>query len=270
MPAFQDTPDQFVVTNGARLHFLDWGGSGPPLLFLPGIGEPASVFKWFAARFIPRYRALSLTRRGTGRSQLVPGTYHLSQLVDDIRAFADGLGLGPLCAVGHSYGGLEITRLATLYPDCVRALVYLDGIYSQELLAVIREDPLSGPQVPALPAGGLDSFHDYFSYARASFPYFDKIWSLPIEEAWAADVQIDPDGKLKEIDRGTALTDMVATAAEEVLDYSAIRCPVLAIAAFESHHSNIPENAAAELREKANRHHERKEVAKRAALNALK
>lgn len=38
-------PSKFVVVNGARLEYLDWGGSGPPLLFLAGGGSTAHVFE---------------------------------------------------------------------------------------------------------------------------------------------------------------------------------------------------------------------------------
>ena len=37
--------------NGIRLHYLDWGGSGPALLFLAGIGSNAHLFDGFAPRF---------------------------------------------------------------------------------------------------------------------------------------------------------------------------------------------------------------------------
>jgi pimeloyl-ACP methyl ester carboxylesterase len=270
MQLYLDTPDQYIVVNGARLHYLDWGGAGRPLLFLPGIGEPASVFKWFAPRFLPRYRPVALTRRGTGKSQVVPGTYQLSQLADDARAVVDALHLAPVYAVGHSYGGFEITHMAAQFPDRVRGLVYLDALYGQESLALIAEDPVPGPQPPALPSSALRSFHDYFSYIRASYPFTDKEWSLPTEEAWAVDLEIGQDGQLREIDRGTVLSDMMATAAEQPLAFTAIRCPVLAIAAFEEHHPNTPPDADIELRAKADQYQQRRQLAKHAALNALK
>jgi hypothetical protein len=33
----------FVKVNGIRLHYLDWGGEGPALLFLAGMGCPAYI-----------------------------------------------------------------------------------------------------------------------------------------------------------------------------------------------------------------------------------
>src|SRR5687768_7208041 len=38
----------FVNVNGIRLHYLDWGGSGPVLLFLTGMGLSAYIYHEFA------------------------------------------------------------------------------------------------------------------------------------------------------------------------------------------------------------------------------
>jgi len=40
----QRPPDQFVSVNGVRLHYLDWGGSGPALVFLAGLGDSVHRF----------------------------------------------------------------------------------------------------------------------------------------------------------------------------------------------------------------------------------
>ena len=270
MPTYLDTPDLFLVVNDARLHYLDWGGPGQPLLFLPGIGEPASVFKWFAPRFLPGFRPIALTRRGTGKSQIIPGTYQLGQLTDDVWTFVQRLGLGPVTVVGHSYGGFELVRLASAHPSLLRTAIFLDAVYSPEYVALLPQDPVPGPQPPTLPRTALRSLHDYFSYIRAAYPFTDKEWSLPTEDAWAVDVEIASDGELREIDRGTVLSDMIASVKEELLDYSRIPCPVLAIEAFEDQHPNLPPAASAELREKADEYQRRENATKHAALERLR
>ncbi len=40
----------FVNVNNIRLHYLDWGGNGPLLLFLAGVGNNAHIFDGFAPR----------------------------------------------------------------------------------------------------------------------------------------------------------------------------------------------------------------------------
>ena len=47
----------FVNVNGIRLHYLDWGGEGPVLLFLAGMTCSAYIFKSFAPRFADKFHA---------------------------------------------------------------------------------------------------------------------------------------------------------------------------------------------------------------------
>ena len=37
-----------VVAGGVRLQILDWGGQGPVLLFVPGLGQTAHIFDGLA------------------------------------------------------------------------------------------------------------------------------------------------------------------------------------------------------------------------------
>lgn len=56
-----------VYVNGIHLHYLDWGGSGPALLFLAGVNCNAHQFDGFAPRFTEQFHTLALTRRGCGK-----------------------------------------------------------------------------------------------------------------------------------------------------------------------------------------------------------
>jgi non-heme chloroperoxidase len=66
--------ERFVIgSGGTRLHVLDWGGSGPLLLFLPGLGQTAHIFDSLAPQFRDRCHVVGLTRRGHGRSNAPAG-----------------------------------------------------------------------------------------------------------------------------------------------------------------------------------------------------
>ena len=75
----------FVNVNGIRLHYLDWGGSGPALIFLTGMGSSAYIYNRFAPRFTDKFRVLGLTRRGHGDSDYPDTGYDADTLVEDIR-----------------------------------------------------------------------------------------------------------------------------------------------------------------------------------------
>ena len=57
-----------TVSSDVRLHTLDFGGAGPPLLFLAGLGNTAHAWDNFATRFTDRFRVYAFTRRGFGES----------------------------------------------------------------------------------------------------------------------------------------------------------------------------------------------------------
>jgi pimeloyl-ACP methyl ester carboxylesterase len=120
-------PDRFVTVAGIRLHYLDWGGHGDVLLFLPGLGATAHTFDSFAPKFTSSFHVLGLTRRGQGLSDRPPSRYDTPTLAEDIRRFLDVMGIQRVALIGHSIAGVEMTRFAGAYPSRVSKLVYLDA-----------------------------------------------------------------------------------------------------------------------------------------------
>ena len=76
--------EHFVEANGIRLHYLDWGGQGEPVVFLTGFGTPASTFNDLAVGLHGRFRVYALTRRGLAPSETPASGYELATLVGDI------------------------------------------------------------------------------------------------------------------------------------------------------------------------------------------
>jgi hypothetical protein len=48
----------FVTANGIRLHYLDWGGTGETILFLPGFNDTAHVYDHFAPVFTDHFHVI--------------------------------------------------------------------------------------------------------------------------------------------------------------------------------------------------------------------
>lgn len=117
-----------AVEPGVSVEVLDWGGSGPPLVLLTGLGDNAHVFDAFAHRFTDRFRVVGVTRRGFGRSGQPALGYDLDTRARDDVAVLDALKIREAIFAGHSVAGTEMSRLAAAYPDRVKALVYLDAL----------------------------------------------------------------------------------------------------------------------------------------------
>ena len=144
--------EHFVEANGVKLHYLDWGGQGAPVVFLTGFGTPAATFNDLAVGLRDRFHVYALTRRGFPPSQTPASGYELATLVADIMAFLDAKKLQRAHLVGHSLAGLELTQIASRWPRRVRSLVYLDAIADPATAyAVLQKDPLgSSPATGAV------------------------------------------------------------------------------------------------------------------------
>lgn len=140
------------VARGVRLHYLDFGGTGPSVLFLAGLGNTAHAFDDFAPSLTDKFHVVALTRRGFGESDHPESGYDTPRLVEDIRVAIDSLHLGRVILIGHSIAGEEITRFAGEHPGQVDKLVYLDGAYDRVSAdALLQEVFPVPPNVPPRP-----------------------------------------------------------------------------------------------------------------------
>jgi pimeloyl-ACP methyl ester carboxylesterase len=127
-PAWTDPSPHKVqlvtVDEDVRLEVLDWGGSGRPLVFIPGLGDD------FAPKFTARYHVYGITRRGFGASSAPATGYGADRLGEDALAVLDSLKLDRPVLAGHSLGGEELSVIGSLHPNRVAGLIYLDAGYS--------------------------------------------------------------------------------------------------------------------------------------------
>jgi ketosteroid isomerase-like protein len=60
---------RFFHNEDRRLHYLDFGGAGLPILFVPAMDRTAYTFLDFAPRFTDGHRVLAITNGGSGQSE---------------------------------------------------------------------------------------------------------------------------------------------------------------------------------------------------------
>lgn len=165
--------EHFLQVNGITLQYLDWSGKGEPLVFLTGYGAPAHVFDAIAPRFTDAFRVVALTGRGRAPSQTPSTGYDFDTLTADVKGVLDALKFVRVHIVAHSFGGSEATRLATLYPERVASVVYLDAALDAAAgEAVRKESPIPNPQ-PAPGTPDAQVLQSWTSYT----PDFSKVRS---------------------------------------------------------------------------------------------
>ena len=101
-------------------------GSGPPLLFIPGLVGLLNAWEFQVAEFSKRYRCISLDHRGAGDSDKPedPSEYSTAHIARDVIALLDTLGIDKTHVVGTSTGGAVLQNLGIDYGDRFRCCVF--------------------------------------------------------------------------------------------------------------------------------------------------
>lgn len=115
------------LVNGVRIHYLEHGSDGPPLVLLPGITSPAITWAFVSERLAEFSRVFTLDNRGRGLSSGGPDLgYGLADYADDTAGLIRSLGLERPVVLGHSMGARIAIKLAAAAPDVVGSLVLAD------------------------------------------------------------------------------------------------------------------------------------------------
>ena len=222
---------EFVtVDDGVRLEVLDWGGSGKPVVLLPGLGFTAHVFDGFAEKLAESCHVYGITRRGYGASSHPATGYGEQRLAEDDLQVFDALELVKPIVAGHSISGNEMSQLGIHHHEQVGGLIYLDALNDlgddwSDYDALTSKLPEAMQKGPSPSPSDLKSFETYRDW-RA------RTQGVAIPEAeWRNDFAKNPDGSV-----GARLTPSTVPKAIKdgnvAHDYSQIRVPVLAFVGY--------------------------------------
>lgn len=134
--------------DGTRIHYSITGRpSGPPILFIQGLGADKNGWNLQRLATAPRYRSIALDNRGAGRSDKPHGAYSLEVMADDAIAVLDDAGVDTAHVVGASMGGAITQILAVKYPERTRSITLActagrNHPWREELLTEWRDNAL--------------------------------------------------------------------------------------------------------------------------------
>ncbi len=169
-----------LTANGIKQHYLDWGGTGDVIIMLAGLGNDAHVFDDIASSFTDKYRVIALTRRGFGETERPQTGYETATRVEDIRAFMDAMKITRAHLVGHSLAGDEMTQFATLHPQRVNKMVYLDAAYDRRKFFSCKND---------MP-GGMPASFQRMTGEALNCPGWEKITASDLPPADMLNVEV--------------------------------------------------------------------------------
>jgi proline iminopeptidase len=115
----------YVNAHGVMIYYKSFG-RGQPLMLLHG--GPGASHDYFLPSLLPlarHHRLIFIDERGSGRSQTLEGAagYTVENMVEDVEAVRQALGLGRISLLGHSYGGVLAQAYALKYQKNLSALI---------------------------------------------------------------------------------------------------------------------------------------------------
>lgn len=106
------------------LHYEQSGPPDAPVVLLgSSLGTTLEMWSAAGATLERQHRLVRYDHRGHGGSPVPAGPYQIADLGGDVIALLDGLGLGRVCYVGVSLGGMVGLWLAAHAPERIERLV---------------------------------------------------------------------------------------------------------------------------------------------------
>jgi pimeloyl-ACP methyl ester carboxylesterase/catechol 2,3-dioxygenase-like lactoylglutathione lyase family enzyme len=180
----------FVAANGVRLHYLDYGGEGPPAVLHHATGFHAWVWTPIAEALSTRYRVFAVDARGHGDSEKPADGYRWETFISDLVAFVQALALGRVLGVGHSLGATTTAGAAAQRPDLFRAVALLDPIlFPREFRNMsMADNPMASAALKRRAA--WPSHEEVFASYRGRGPFVkcrDAVLRLYVDHGFADD-----------------------------------------------------------------------------------
>lgn len=174
--------DRSVPRQGGRVAYRDFGGHGPAVMLLHGVGGNLAHWGRVAPLVQDRYRLIAIDLPSHGAST-APADYsfdHDLDAVDDVR---QRLGLDRPALIGHSYGGMLAVSLAARCPGAYRVVVNVDGLGFS-----VDSEGNPEPQTERPPAEP--------SVNEGDSEWLEAEISREVEEAAAIGLHLDRDGEM--------------------------------------------------------------------------
>ena len=231
----------FVDASGVLIYYLEMGRGAPLMIVHGGPGASHDYFLPYLLPLARHNRLVFIDERGSGRSQKLedPKGYTVENMVEDVEAVRQALGLGKMSLLGHSYGGVLAQAYALKYQRNLSHLILASTFSSTSAMNQLFQrmkanmTPELRQRVDSLEKQGLFGHGrpyeqnrypaDYMiaAWGEGYFPYiyhnhpdpnYDPIaqgntaWDL-YREMWGSDGEFVIDGNLKTVE----YTDRLAT-----------------------------------------------------------
>jgi proline iminopeptidase len=224
----------FVDAHGELIYYMTVGRGAPLMIVHGGPGADHTYFLPYLLPLARRNKLVFIDERGSGQSQLLadPAGYTVENMVEDVEAVRQALGVGKISLLGHSYGGVLAQAYALKYQQYLTRLILCSTFPStKQMNQVLAQELASAPadvreKIDAMQKAGLfrhgpiyrrQRYSDEYmiaAWGEGYFPYlyqnhpdpnYDPVangkmsWDL-YREMWGSDGEFVIDGNLKSVE----------------------------------------------------------------------
>ena len=132
----------WVDSNGVKIYYHTVG-EGPLVIFVHSISGPWFDFRHQMVMLSEKYRVVSMSTRGTDKSDKPVGDEHYAsaRIADDINAIIDHFGEDKATIIGQDSGGLHAWHFAMTYPERTERLISLGSVHPAGLIRELIDNP---------------------------------------------------------------------------------------------------------------------------------
>ena len=174
---------QIKLATGVTLNVaLEGPIDAPPVILLHGFPESHRTWRGLAPLLADRFRLVMPDQRGFGRSDAPPevDTYRIDQIVADLFALADALGIGTFALVGHDWGGAAAWAAAIKGDSRITRLAIINAPHPAIFQKSLIEDAgqrAASQYITAFRTPGFEAAVEAMGFGS----FFDKSFSRHVE-----------------------------------------------------------------------------------------
>lgn len=131
-PAVYPLQDGFVDSHGVLIYYQTLGQGAPLMIVHGGPGASHDYFLPYLLPLARHHKLIFIDERGSGKSEKLedPSGYTVENMVEDTEAVREGLKLGRISLLGHSYGGVLAQAYALKYQANLTHLILCSTFHS--------------------------------------------------------------------------------------------------------------------------------------------
>jgi pimeloyl-ACP methyl ester carboxylesterase len=186
------------VRAGERELWVERRGSGPDVLLIAGLGDPAEAWQPQLEGLADRYRVTAFDNRGVGRSALGDARLSAATMADDAAAILRALDVPAAHVAGFSMGSAIAQELALRHPTLVRSLVLVSTYARPD--ALLRAQLAFWRWLPETAPSERAFFEAFFTWVYTPRAHADDTVDRLVEEALAFPHQQTLEGFQAQVD----------------------------------------------------------------------